>query len=166
VQDEGPVGVVALCAELTAARERWETALARVDPARFEEPGVEPGWSAKDLVAHVAWSQREWVTNLRNRRVAGSPLWELPLHERNAAVVAESRARPLAEVLAESHAVYDELQEQLARFSDEELADPARFGWFPPAWVPQRVRILRGFARHYDEHRAGLEAWLASTAQP
>jgi uncharacterized damage-inducible protein DinB len=160
MQEEAPTSVADLCAELAAARGRWEAALARVPRERLEEPGVTPGWSVRDLIAHVTWSQREWVTNLRNRKIEGSPLWELPLHERNAAVVAEGRTRLLATLLAESRTIYEQLQEQLARFTDDELADAGSFTWFPAEWIPQRFRILGGFSRHYHEHAGEIEAWL------
>src|SRR5918999_5462853 len=44
-----------LLAEADAARRRFLAALDDVDPAMATTPGIVGEWSARDLVAHVAW---------------------------------------------------------------------------------------------------------------
>ena len=67
--------------ELRAARAEWEAALAEIPSERMTEPGLAGGWSVKDLIAHVAWSEREMIGVIRDHlfriRDAGDRLFEL-----------------------------------------------------------------------------------------
>src|SRR5256885_17248131 len=94
---------------LAAARGEWEAALAGIAEERMTEPLLEGGWSVKDVVAHVCWSEREMVGVIRERALVGSDLWALDLDARNAIVRDQNRDRPLAEVLAEERATWEEL---------------------------------------------------------
>jgi hypothetical protein len=76
------------------ARRAWEGTIARVPANRLTEPVLAGGWSVKDAIAHVAWSEREVIGVIRERALVGSPLWTLRPNERNAAVFAENRDRP------------------------------------------------------------------------
>jgi uncharacterized damage-inducible protein DinB len=73
---------------LTSARREWDAALASVPWERMTTPGVNGGWSVKDLVAHITWSEREMMEVIRQRALVGSPLWALGQDERNAIVYA------------------------------------------------------------------------------
>ena len=92
------------------ARAEWDALMGRIDEARMTEPGVEGDWSVKDIVAHVTWYEREMVDLLRARALAGSDIWNLPLDERNAAIFEQNRKRTLADVLAESRAVFQQFR--------------------------------------------------------
>ena len=65
-------------------RSRWNDIMARIDDDLMLKPGVEGHWSAKDILAHVVWYEREMVGLLKARAFVGSDLWALPLDERNA----------------------------------------------------------------------------------
>lgn len=79
--------------ELGAARREWEAALAGVPQDRMLEPALHGGWSVKDVIGHVAWSEQEMLGMIRQRAFVGSPLWELDLDARNAAVVKANRVQ-------------------------------------------------------------------------
>jgi uncharacterized damage-inducible protein DinB len=145
-----------------AARADWEATLARIPEERLTEPGLAGGWSAKDTIAHVTWSEREMVGVIRERALVGSPLWALGQDERNAAVYAENRDRPLDEVLAKARAVWAELLPGLESLSDEDLNDPSRFRELAesfPGVLPWQIFAGSTF-KHYGEHAADLRAWL------
>ena len=144
---------------LAAGRRAWDEALARVPEMRMTEPCLEGGWSVKDVVAHVCWSEREMVGVLRERALVGSDLWALGMDERNAAVYDENRDRPLADVLAEERATWEALRPGLEALTDEDLAERERFGMsgMPPGVLPWRVFAGNTFV-HYEDHLGQLAA--------
>ena len=58
----------------------------------------------KDILAHIAWYEREMIGMLRAHAVAGSDLWDVSLDARNAAIYEINAGRPLGEVQAEAWA--------------------------------------------------------------
>jgi len=46
---------------LLTERTEWDRVLSQIDEARMTAPGVAGEWSAKDVVAHVTWFEREMV---------------------------------------------------------------------------------------------------------
>ena len=48
-------------------RERWNELMARVPADLMLNPGVEGDWSAKDILAHVMWYEREMIGMLKAR---------------------------------------------------------------------------------------------------
>ena len=150
----------AFLAELRAGRAEWDETLARIDEARMTEPGVEGAWSAKDVVAHVAWHEREMAAMLRERDAnAGSDLWDLPLDERNTAIYAKYRDLPLDAVLAEGRAAYATLLPEVEGLADEDLNAPKRYRNMPADWIPWQV-LAGNTYEHYREHAASLRKWL------
>lgn len=138
----------------------WEALLARVAPARLDEPGVAGDWSVKDIVAHVAWYEREMVGLARQRSLAGaSPLWEIETDRRNTLLRDEQRGRAPDAVLAEAREIHAQAVAALATLADEDLADPGRFAGMPADWVPWRV-IAGNTHEHYRAHAPALRAWL------
>jgi hypothetical protein len=111
------------------------------------------------VLAHIAWGEREGVGLVRARALVGSDLWRLSQDERNAAVHAQNRDRPLDDVLAESATVADEYVAALESLSEDELNDPAHFAGMPPTWRPWRTLYD---PHHYAHHAADLRAWLAA----
>lgn len=125
----------------------------------MEEPALEGGWSVKDVVAHVTWSEREMVGVLRQMALVGSPLWALDQDARNAIVYAENRDRDLDEVLSEEQRVYGELLPLLEGVTDEDLVDGDRWERMLPDVPPWRIFAGSTFL-HYDDHGAAIAAWL------
>src|SRR5438132_11775279 len=94
--------------QLASERRNWDEIVGRVPRERMTEPMVPGGWSVKDVVAHVTWSEREMIGVLRQRALVGSPLWGLDQDSRNAIVFAENRDRGLEDVLADERQGYGE----------------------------------------------------------
>jgi hypothetical protein len=142
-------------------RADWDNLISRVPPERMTQPGVESSWSVKDIIAHVAWHEREMLGLLRARALAGSPLWDRPTDERNAAIYAANRDRALDEVLTEETQVFGELMDACEALTDADVADPSRYRDMPAGWVPGDLLAQNTYA-HYAEHIPAIRAWLAA----
>jgi hypothetical protein len=84
-----------LLSMIQSARAHWDALLAAIPQAWMTEPGVEGEWSIKDIIAHIAWGERESLRVAQAHAVVGSDLWRLPEDERNAAVFEQNRRREL-----------------------------------------------------------------------
>jgi len=133
----------------------YEAVLAGLNEAQMLQPRACGEWSVKDVIAHVAWHEREMVGVMRQRALVGSDLWNLPLDPRNAAIHAENKDRPLPEVLAEAKQAHRSLMDLLEGLTDEELLDPARFRGMPSDWIPWEVIASNTF-EHYPDHTADI----------
>lgn len=138
-------------------RSEWERELASIPRDRLEEPVI-GGWSIKDIVAHITWHDREMVSVLKKRSLAGSAWWDLPLEERNRLIFEQHRDQPLEEVLQKHDQVHRELMQEIEKLTDEDLNDPAHIkGMIPgmPLWqlLEQNTWI------HYLEHTESLWTW-------
>jgi hypothetical protein len=129
------------------------------------EPGVEGGWSAKDVLAHVMWYEREMVGMLKSRALIGSDWWALPLEERNTAVHEKVKGMSLEEVRAEAAWVFPALTEQLELLPQEALGDSSHFEHMPAEWAPSDV-ISSNTYRHYPEHTESIWRLLEREPDP
>jgi uncharacterized protein (TIGR03083 family) len=143
--------------QLRAVRAEWDHLLAEIPEARLAAPGAAGTWSAKDVIAHVTWGEREMLGLIRQRALAGSDLWQFSTAERNAAIYAQNRDRPLREVLAEARAVYPELLAAFESLDDADFTDPARYAGMPPDWQPWDIFAQNTFT-HYRDHLPDLRA--------
>ena len=142
-------------------RSRWNDIMAQIDDDLMLKPGVEGDWSAKDILAHVMWYEREMVGMLKSRALVGSDLWALPLDERNAGVHEETKNMTLDEVRAESARVFPELLEQLEALPQVAYGDASCFPGMPAEWEPWFV-IADNTFRHYPDHTESIRQLLAS----
>ncbi|MCY4466748.1 MAG: ClbS/DfsB family four-helix bundle protein [Chloroflexi bacterium] len=86
-------------------------------------PGPQPGWSVKDLIAHITWWEQT-AANWVSRALTGEMLTrtESP-DELNARIFADNRDLPLETVLEMFEASWKPLEELLLRLTDEEIND-------------------------------------------
>ncbi|MBI4731942.1 MAG: ClbS/DfsB family four-helix bundle protein [Chloroflexi bacterium] len=133
--------------------QEYQTVLASLNEAQMLQPRICGEWSVKDVVAHITWYEREMVGVLTARALTGSDFWNLSLEERNAAIHAGNRDRPLQELLAESEQVHRSMMKLLDSLTDEDLLDAGRFREMPPDWIPWQVIASNTF-EHYPEHTA------------
>jgi DinB superfamily len=147
---------------IQTARAHWDALLAGIPEAWMTEPGVAGEWSIKDIIAHIAWGERENLGVAQSLAVVGSELWRLSEDERNAAVFEQNRDRELGDVLAESRQTFRLYLDAVAALSEEDLNDPRQFAEMPEGWLPWRIMFDPG---HYQEHADGIRAWLARQAR-
>jgi hypothetical protein len=134
-----------------------DAALSHISRERMEAPGAEGDWSAKSVLAHITWGEREMVGVLRQRAMVGSDLWGLSQDARNAAVFAENRDRALDDVLAEARQVFADLRVEIARLSDAEMVDPVLTAGMPSGLAPWQL-LAGNTWKHYQEHLPALQA--------
>jgi hypothetical protein len=146
--------------KIQSGRAQWDTLLADIPQARMTSPGVAGDWSIKDIIAHIAWHEQQMVGVLQAHAFVGSDLWNLPLDQRNAAIYEQNRQRPLDDVLTEARRVFQQLAGLLELLTDDDLNDPSHFPGMPPTWQPWDV-IAGNTYKHYQQHTASVEAWLA-----
>ena len=140
-------------------RSRWDELMARVPDDLMLKPGVEGDWSAKDILGHVMWYEREMIGMLKAHALVGSDWWEMPLEERNTAVHGEDSGMSLDEVRTEVAWVFPALVKQLELLPEEALNDAAHFEGMPAEWAPSDVIGSNTF-RHYPEHTESIRQWL------
>lgn len=145
---------------LRRSRQAWEDALAAISKEERAVPGFAGEWSLKDVVAHIAWYEREMVGILRARRFVGSDLWEQELEARNAEIHALNALRLPADVFAEEGVLYEEMMALLDALDEQALNQAAAFPGMPAEWMPWEV-IASNTYEHYDDHLAQAKAWAA-----
>ena len=149
--------------------DEWEALndwLARIPPAERERPGVEGGdWSIKDLMAHVtAWEKLmvQWLLEAARGETPQRPVpgltWD-DLDLLNQRIYDQNHDRPLVDVEADYHAFHQTALETVLPLSEEELFTAGRYDWMNdrPLWYV----VAGNMWNHYQEHREGLETWLA-----
>jgi hypothetical protein len=156
-----------LLTDLKDEQAQWEALLGDIGEAHMTQPGVAGEWSIKDIVAHLtAWRRRtvgRFQAALRHEPTPPPP-WPPELQtddEINAWMHASDRDRPLADVLAESRAVFQQLVGTLSAFPEAELLDPTRFEWMGDE--PWNGAAL--FGHFHEEHEPDMRAWLDQIRQ-
>jgi hypothetical protein len=115
-------------------------------------PGM-PGWTRKDVVAHIEWWHRHSTAVLAGLHSGLDPYpdegddWNIDVH--NARVLAENRDRSAADVRAGEAASFEELLATVEGATDHELFDEGVQLWFGQT----AVRMVEGDTwDHYPEH--------------
>jgi DinB family protein len=146
--------------DFKTGRAAWDALLAQLDPAQAETPDVEGSLSAKDVIAHVTWYEREMIGLIEARRLAGSDLWSLSTNARNASIFEQNRARPASDVLAEAHEVGRRLLDAIECLTEDDICRADRFANMPHDWLPWQV-IAGNTYDHYPAHIASIKARVA-----
>lgn len=131
-----------------------EAHLSALSEAQMLQPGVNGEWTVKDVLAHITW----WEQHLLHRLNTGQDslfLEEISVQaatdKANDSIYAANRSRSLAEILDEFHASYQQVLTALEALSEEDVAQAEIYDTI--AWDT---------FRHYPEHTAMLQAWMAS----
>jgi hypothetical protein len=153
-----------LIEQMRAQRAWFEQTLAGMSEAAMVGVPVQEHWTAKDIVAHIAVWERQLIGWLhaaaRGQRpdIPAPGTWGLYLEQFNARCYAENCNRPLDEVMAESHEVFEQLMVELEALPEDPQDDlwSAWLGGKPP-W-----ELLATFYEHYREHGEPIRRWLES----
>src|SRR6266480_7527495 len=120
--------------EMSTSYAALEEILASLDKMQFFTEGVIPGWSIKDMLAHIAsWHYRllMWlVAAVRNEEptISGPDNVE-EMDALNAQFYHENKSRPLDEVLADFRTSHQQIMDIVQVMPEEELMSPHRFAW-------------------------------------
>jgi hypothetical protein len=154
----GPEHVTALLDDLVAARQAFVDSLADVDPALLTAPGLVGQWSAKELIAHLAyWTGHaaEAVHHAEQGRLEAFGEDELDVDARNAVVARVAGETDMATVRQREEAAFDALVARMKRLNPEWLEDRVSYG-------DTLEYVLRDDgADHYHEHTADVRSWFA-----
>jgi hypothetical protein len=152
---------------IKAARVSLEAEVARVDAERMTEEGVMPGWTVKDLLAHISvWERRmvDWLTvTLQGevpRQLPPGMTWD-DLDRWNQQTFEECRDLPLGQVLIEFAASYQAALQATEEVPEAALMDPGRYPWREgkPLWH----LVASNTFWHYQDHRQAIADWLGKT---
>ncbi len=142
-------------------RAQLDELLAGLDDHAMLAPARDDGWTVRDILAHLTtWEQRllRWVERWRETGDPGRPelgvTWDDfdGLNERDYVAAKE---KSLADVRREASASYEALVSAVDAMSDDELAVRPETADGPSwSWV-----IGANTYRHYQTHRAEMEAW-------
>lgn len=152
--------------EMRSARAEWDELMAEVGETRMTEPGAAGDWSVKDVIAHLTAYDRWFVTIFEAYFWGEMPpvdgTEEMDYETRNLFLHRQTQARPLADVLADSHQTFNRLIELLEAHTEEYLTQPQQL-----EGVPEPVlvwKMLEGECyEHYREHLPSIRAWLNDT---
>ena len=125
----------------------FQALLALLSPEQAERPGYFPeGWSAKDLLAHVAgWLAEAWHV-LEQVRVGSFTGRDMNIEGRNAVFLEANRPQPLRVVHAEAYAARTRLLQEVGQLVGvTAVAD---------AW------LRKAGPEHYAEHLPRLREWV------
>ena len=142
----------------------WEALLDQIGPEHMDQPGVNGGWSIKDLVAHLTGWNRRLVDRLQaaqRREPEPPPHWPAHLQtddEINAWIYESNHGRSVREVLEESHQVFQQMFAAIEGLPDEVLSDPAHH---LPWLEAESIKPSDFFGHFHEEHELDMRAWLA-----
>jgi uncharacterized protein (TIGR03083 family) len=153
---------------IRAGRARLEEVVAAIPEARLGEPGVEGQWSAKDVLAHLAFWERSMMERVRaaargelpNRPERSESEQRAHVDRINAEAYAAAKDRPAGEVLADFRASYQEVLALVGALTPEQLFGPGSIA--ERTGVPVLDLIAGDTYEHYREHGDAIRAWLAS----
>src|SRR2546428_419446 len=148
----GPISKKQLLAELQSERAAWLALLDEIGEENMTQPEVAGGWSIKDIVAHLTRWRRRTVNRFRAALDPSTDmiaLWPAELHEDdevdeiNAWIYKVNRDRPLADVLNDSHEVFQQLVAAVDALSDEQLNMQSIFPPFRSKSASPSVKLPR-----------------------
>jgi hypothetical protein len=137
--------------EVERERERWYELVAlvrRLTPEECLEPGyyAEPAWSVRDLVGHLGCWLAQAEVQLERIRAGTYEGHEVDIDALNAVFLEAMRDQPWSVAWVQANA-----GRTLMLQVWYELPEPdAEAGWW----------IRKSGLEHYDEHLAGLRAWV------
>lgn len=150
-----------------------ERLVAEAGPSRMDLPGVAGEWSIKDVIAHLTawrwWSVARMEAAVRNE--VPTPPWSGGLDESTEENVDEinqqfhetARAKSTIEVLRDSRATFDRLEDAVMALSNEDLFEKGRYDWLDGYAASA---VILGAASHlFEDHELAINVFLARGTQ-
>ena len=160
------VNKTSILKELSTSYTALEKILTSLDKTQYFTEGVIPGWSIKDILAHIAsWHHRLLKlldAAVRNEEpVISGPDNVEEMDALNAQFYQENKSLPLDVVLANFRTSFQHIMDIVQAMPEEDLISPHRFAWSrgEPLWQA----IAGDTYEHYREHITQIQEWLAST---
>jgi hypothetical protein len=157
------VDKISVLKEMDTSYAALEEILASLDKTQYFIEGVIPGWSIKDILAHIAsWQHRllRWLdAAVRNVEPAISgPNNVDEMDALNAQFYEENKALPLDEVLTDFRTTHQHIMDIVQAMPTEDLISPHRFSW--SNGIPLWQAIAGDTYEHFREHIEQIQEWL------
>lgn len=145
--DDLEIRKIELLERIQTAHARLEQVLATLSPEQLEMESMAGNWSAKATLGHITWWEQVPLHALRGEPDEDLlPGEEWNTDRANAVLFARNQLRPLDEVLADFHASYAALIQELKALPAERLEDAGPYGG-------SLLELIAGNTNlHYDEH--------------
>ena len=149
---------------ITNGRSKFEETLSQLAQEQLTSPGLESGWSVKDVLAHIqVWETRmvRWLGDAQRGEIPqmlpSGMTWD-DLDQMNEETYLENRDKPLMGVLAEFHKSFPKALDAVKDISEGDLIDPDRFEWREgkPLWFIVAANTFW----HYEEHDKAIREWM------
>jgi uncharacterized damage-inducible protein DinB len=144
---------------ITTGYDHWLDLIKNISPEEMVQPRLCGNWSLKDILAHIAWYEREMISLIKQHQLNGSKLWDLSTDERNKIIFEENRDRALRDIMTESRKVHADFIQALDNLSDDDLTDASHFKDMPGDWIPWKI-IAENSSEHYRQHIPDIKSWL------
>jgi len=151
----------ALLQRLDSARGRLEALLPDVDPSRE----IYPGWTIRQLLAHISGWDDATIASLR-AHVAGKPPAtpaDRGINAYNAGTVSTRQDLDLDHVVKEWRATREVLRRLIAEMPPDKFDGTLVVPWGPTGTVTELIDV---FVEHEHEHAADIETWRQDPARP
>jgi uncharacterized damage-inducible protein DinB len=156
---EKPITRERLLRILDSQAQKTAQAIAGLDEGTLNLPARDDGWTAKDILGHMA-SAHEGMLALAQGRMPGGPAAEpFDLDQHNETQRQRARGLSLAQVLAWLELARGDVRDYI------EAVDEAEYGdLVPTPWMGDHPKgqFLMYPALHEGGHRAELETWRAT----
>jgi uncharacterized damage-inducible protein DinB len=147
---------------LDAQAEKTARAIAGLDEATLNLPARDDGWSAKEILAHMASGHEGMLALARGRLSAEQASGDFDLDAHNEAQRLRSRDLPLADVLILLDRARQEVRAYIEQVDEADLNQIVRTPWMGDH---PKGRFLIYPALHEGGHRAELEKWRAALGE-
>jgi uncharacterized protein (TIGR03083 family) len=150
--------LVAAVEERRTLARAFEELVTSLGPDKLARPTENPGWSCKDLVAHLAsgdWVMQQVVQAALAGKDLSGGLPGIDVEGGNEERIAAARAHTVEEVLAGLHTQRAETERLWEQLTDQHLATTL------PPWTGGSLRtFLQGFSGHDRYHIGQFHAAL------
>ena len=150
---------VDLLKEISAERARLSSFIERIPPTQRETDSISGDMTLKDILFHIHWYEEEIISVLQRWVFEGSPLWELPIDDRNTQINQMHQPLTWGEVEGPFNTVLDRLIPLIEELDEKVLNNPAHFENLPAEWQPWKI-IAGNTCDHYRDHNENIEAYL------
>lgn len=157
----------ALIEAVRKLRDDINSVIDEVGPERMEQPGSFGIWTFKDLIAHLTSWRQLTVERLEAGLEDRTPNLPWPenleeghdVDEINRLFYESHRNKPVAEVLRDSEATFDDAERLLSEIPEADLFTVGRYAWLPGYALGPGV-ISGTCAHFYVDHEPDIRAWL------
>ena len=150
-----------LLAKVTQSRAEFDALMAQFSDEQMLQSMLPGGWTAKDVLAHIAWWARRGHIVISAVITGLEPEYSLDesdVDNVNRNTYETNRLRPLADLRHEEIRAYRDLLTLVESLPDDFLSNPSKFAWTKGR--PLSLVVEWNTFAHYEEHMPDLRKAL------